>query len=71
MASAPSTAASPSVTDSNVLERAIVKRFEARIQGLAEERVAAYAASPEFVALVEELKRKKREEMLARCVLGR
>jgi hypothetical protein len=55
---------------SGVLEREIIRRFESRIQSLAEERVAAYAASPEFVALVEELKRKKREEMLARCMEG-
>lgn len=51
-----------------MLEREVIRRFEARIQALADERVAAYAASPEFVALVEELKRKKREEMLAKCV---
>ena len=47
----------------------MIRRFEARIQAMADERVAAYVVTPEFGAMVEELKRRKREEMLAKCVV--
>lgn len=46
----------------------MIRRFKARVQAMADERVAAYVATPEFGAMVEELKRRKREEMLAKCV---
>ena len=44
----------------------VVRRCEARVAAMVEERVAAYVATPEFAAMMEEVKRRRREEMLAK-----
>jgi hypothetical protein len=49
-----------------LIEAEVIQRFEPRIKELLEEKIAIYSDSNEFKALLEEMKRKKREEMLSK-----
>lgn len=49
-----------------MIEAEVIQRFEPRIKELLEEKIAIYSDSNEFKALLEEMKRKKREEMLSK-----
>ncbi len=49
-----------------LINEQVVERFEGRIKELLEEKVSVYCESSEFKTLLEEMKRKKREEMLSK-----
>ena len=49
-----------------IIEKEVIKRFDDKIQELLHEKVRIYSESSEFKTLMEEFRRKKREEMLAK-----
>ncbi|EWM22075.1 hypothetical protein Naga_100039g28 [Nannochloropsis gaditana] len=56
----------PSPLEQRILDEEVIRRFDSRIKEQLEEKVSVYCESSEFQKLLEDMKKRKREEMLNR-----
>lgn len=52
--------------EQRIVDEEVIKRFDDRIKELLEEKVSVYCESSEFKTFLEEMKKRKREEMLSK-----
>jgi len=55
-----------SLKEQRIVDEEVIRRFDDRIKELLEEKVSVYCESSEFKTFLDEMKKRKREEMLSK-----